>query len=270
MKIVIVGSLLILGIFKVCGADGTNNPYAFSLRGMPLEKLQSEEFGRKSAFLKLLDNRLLFTFTNSFGSYRLVEFEREQNRLGIDYSEYVARQARNAFSRSARLALREFALEEIPFVYEVKTSWASAIRNTLTGYEEKENPVSPLDPREGLPAQEGIRQPKGLKLTWRPLRTDPYASLSYGKYDTDGQRIFTTSLRLYADDWQIPKSTLIAELPLYYGFSLSSGINVRPFEEDKLRVVEGTIGLVKVWRQGELYVGGSYPAGFLASLRFSW
>ncbi|KKU66584.1 MAG: hypothetical protein UX89_C0021G0012 [Parcubacteria group bacterium GW2011_GWA2_47_16] len=271
MKIVIVVLLFILGSFSLYGDAETNRPPELTLRRVALERTGTEGLPRDKIFLRLFENRLSFTFTNIFSTYRVPEFERERDRLGFGFSEHLADEARNAFSRGTRLALRQFAVEEIPLVSEVRANWASALRNTLTGYEEKENLVSPFDSREGIPTQEGLRQPRNLKFGWRPFRTNPYAFVSWGRYSTDGERIFTTSFRIYGEDWHIPKSELIAELPVGRGFSLAGAVTVRPLETERLKIAEGSIGLAKLWNNGEFYVGATYPlAGFVASFGFRW
>ncbi|GEM_PF-6463941 len=270
MKIVIVGLLLFFEGSTLLASDGTNGPPDLNLQRLVLERTDAERLKHESVLLKLLENRLSFTFTNTFSTYRALEFERERDRLGFGFPDEVTREARNAFSRGARLALREFALEEIPVVSELKANWASMIRNTFTGYEEKENLVSPFDSHEGIPTQAGLREPKGFKAGLRPFRTNPYAFVSWGKYDAERKPVFKTSLRVYGEDWHIPKSELIAELPIRQGFSLASAVNVRPLETEQLKILEGSLGLGRVWKRGEFYIGGTYPAGFVASLGFRW
>ncbi|MDO8482619.1 MAG: hypothetical protein Q7S86_02260 [bacterium] len=273
MKTLIIGLLLILEFSKVRGGEPTNS----SNGGLPvitsvsITETEARKLLKEPVFLQLLQNRLLYTTTNAFGVHRRLEFVWEAERLGIDIFDYHGREARNLFKRAGRLALREFALEEVPFIWNAKTSWASIIRNTFTGYEEKHRPVSLFEPKEGMPGQGGIREPRGLKLGWRPLDThNPQVFATWGKRDEEGKPLFTTSLRLYAEDWKRPSSQLIAQAPILHNMSLAGGLSFRPLDPDKSRFLEARVGLARTWRLGELYIGGTYPAGLSAALSYSW
>lgn len=239
------------------------------LMKIPLPDSEKETMRRRPILYRLLQNRLTYAATNTFGPFRALEFERELQIGGTGFFDHLGGEVASVWRTGGRNALREFALQEVPFVWNAQNNWASAIRNTFTGFEEKDHPTSPLNPSEGLPGQDGIREPRSFKFGWRPFRTDPYLFATWVKRDRTGERLFTTSLRGYGDDWQRPRGEFVGEVPLVDSISIVSGAGIRTRDSDSETLV-GSLGFAGSWRKGIFYAAATYPLGFNLTFHLLW
>lgn len=205
------------------------------------EALGMEAYYRfRKRFERKAETRLTLSLQADF-------LERELTGEEFWPNDVAARRGRMLLKDSIRYTIREW-VAETRFVQWLKEDFTDLIYDAISGREERHNLAAPLE--SDFAAHEEERWSRGFKKGIRPLRSNPYAYLSYGLRDTGGILRYNSTLRLYLEEWSVPRVTFLNEVPMGR-WRLGAGLT---FDTASERGREGRTGRVLFRRDGRKFV----------------
>jgi hypothetical protein len=220
------------------------------------------------------DERAVEVFADRFHPFTVMDWQMDSvEREPSYFRDYSTRKAVNAFSRSITYSLREAAVELpiMSWITERQSILGNLLWNTVDDVGEES--VDPLNPSFGLAERSWWKRMSAtdqLRFGIRPLRTDPYAFMSFNVKDSE-RLLMVGHVRYRLMDFADHKFELAVSLPIAPGVALDLGTSYQLGQREDARKL--VVKLFKEFKSGGIMHMGmelrERPT-FLAGLAIPW